>query len=90
MLVELLQPAGPDLARRWLAALLAVDRAERETLVAEVERRVAAMYRAADAEAAEINVVHEPTQREGYVEQVTVTYGKAATQRGAVEGRQSA
>jgi hypothetical protein len=44
MLVELLRPAGPDLARRWLAALLMVDEQDRPALVGEVERRVVEAY----------------------------------------------
>lgn len=82
MLVELLEPAGPDLARRWLAALLLVDREDRPELVAEMERRVVARYapvarrerRAAPDGEGEIHVVNPPVQREGYVEQVITTY----------------
>ena len=44
MIVELLQPAGPDLARRWLAALMLVDRAERELVVESIERQIVAAY----------------------------------------------
>lgn len=87
MLVELLQPAGPDLARRWLAALLTVDRAEREALVAEVERRVAERC---GAPAPEITVVHPPAQREGYVEEVTVTYERPAPAAAGGRGRKRA
>jgi len=39
-LVELLQPGGPDLARRWVSALLLVPIEHRESLVREVERRI--------------------------------------------------
>lgn len=44
LLVELLQPAGTELARRWLAALLMVHRHERESVVTAVERRLARLY----------------------------------------------
>ncbi|MDX2148660.1 MAG: hypothetical protein SFZ23_14195 [Planctomycetota bacterium] len=44
MLVELLQPVGIELARRWLAALLLVDREEREQVVATIERRIVELY----------------------------------------------
>ncbi len=73
MLVDLLRPAGADLARRWLAALLLVDEADRPALVAEVERRVARHYprRTPDHN---VEVVHPPVQRDGYVEQTHVTY----------------
>jgi hypothetical protein len=75
MLVELLKPAGPDLARRWLAALLLVDREDRPALVAEIEKRVASVYRKdAPADGRQVEVVYPPVQREGYVEQVTTTY----------------
>lgn len=40
MLVELLRPAGAELGRRWLAALLLVPAGEREAVVAAVERRI--------------------------------------------------
>jgi len=44
MLIELLKPAGPDLARRWLAPLMLVPHAEREAVVAEVERSIVSEY----------------------------------------------
>lgn len=77
MLVELLQPATPELARRWLAALLLVPAEERESVVRAVELRIASMY-GGTPEAApgttSFDVVHPPTQREGFVEQVITTY----------------
>lgn len=83
MLVELLRPGGSDLSRRWLAALLLVDEADRPALVAEVERRAADAYakRRADPrrdDSAEVHVVHPPVQREGYVEQTIATYASTA------------
>lgn len=90
MLVELLQPLGPELVRRWVATLLMVPRDQRDGVVAAVEKRIAEMYEqswrageaAADAintrdAALEVTVVHPPTQREGYVEQVVTTYERA-------------
>lgn len=44
MLVELLRPAGPALARRWLAALMMAPEADRPAIVESVERRMANMY----------------------------------------------
>lgn len=44
MLVELLRPAGMELARRWLAALLCVPSSEREQVVAAIEARIARTY----------------------------------------------
>lgn len=44
MLIELLRPAGPALARRWVAALLLVPDNERESVVSAVERRIVDEY----------------------------------------------
>ena len=44
MLIELLKPAGPELARRWLAALLLVPESEREAVVDAVERQIVGEY----------------------------------------------
>lgn len=44
LLVEMMQPLGPQQARRWLAALLLVDRDEREPLIELIERHVAGLY----------------------------------------------
>lgn len=44
MLVELLQPLGPEMVRRWVATLLLVDRDEREAMVEMVEKYVAENY----------------------------------------------
>jgi len=81
MLIELLRPAGPDLARRWLAALLLVPRDERAQVVGAIEQRINALYPLgpeelpeSDESCPEIHVVHPPLQREGYTEQVEVTY----------------
>lgn len=43
-LLELLRPATPDLARRWLSALLLVPEAEREAVVSSIERRIVELY----------------------------------------------
>lgn len=44
ILIEMMRPAGPELARRWLAALTLVPRAEREAVVAAVERQIVAEF----------------------------------------------
>ncbi|GMV27729.1 MAG: hypothetical protein AMXMBFR58_37600 [Phycisphaerae bacterium] len=44
LLVELLQPAGPELARRWLAALLLVHKSDREAVVRAVEQQLSRLY----------------------------------------------
>lgn len=76
MLIELMKPAGPDMARRWLACLLCVPEAERAALLAEMEARAAALASRASA-GAELTVLHPPVQREGYVEQVSTTYARS-------------
>lgn len=74
MLIELLRPAGPELARRWLAALMLVDAEEREAMVEMVERQVAQLYGPEPAAAGGFQVVHPPVQRDGHTEQVITTY----------------
>lgn len=47
MLLELLRPAGgggPELARRWLAALMLVPMSERAEVVRAVEREISRTY----------------------------------------------
>lgn len=78
MLVELLRPLGPELARRWLAALTLVPEAERPGVVRAIEAHIASIY---DRPAGEVRVVEPPVQREGFVEQVEVTYARAAAER---------
>ena len=79
LLIELLQPAGPDLARRWLAALMLVPREEREALVEEIEAKIAEVY-AGDTnvhrDEVEVHVTGLAVQKDGYVEQVTRTYAR--------------
>ena len=48
MMIELLHPAGPDLARRWLAALTLVPEDERESVVRAVERQIHAEFSSRD------------------------------------------
>ena len=80
MLIELLQPTGPDLARRWLAALLLVPRDDRLSVVESVEQRIASMFESdAPPESTdddEIDIVFPPVQRKGYVEQTHKTYAR--------------
>jgi len=83
-LAELLRPAGPDLARRLVSALLLAPAEEREAIVASIERKMVELY--APAEQAEesacgtddeprmMNVIDAPVQRSGYVEQKIHTY----------------
>lgn len=85
MMVELLRRGGPELGRRWLAALLLVEEQDRETVVAEIERKVVELYadRAPRAEGArlEVTVVHPPQYQAGYIEQREATYEAAPPTR---------
>ena len=92
MLVELLRPAGPELARRWLAALLLAPAAEREGIVEAVERRMTEEYGSAPGTGSElIHMVSPPVQREGHVEQVVRTFERARRGRASAgEGKKSA
>lgn len=90
MLVELLQPTGPDLARRWLAALLSIPRDERLAAVEAIEHRIATLYAqhddtfnaATEPGGREIHVISSPIQRDGYTEHTETTY--STTKRPAV------
>jgi len=76
MLLELLRPASPELARRWLAALMLVPPGEREEVVALVESRIVSEYAArGETPKAEMLHLHSlPLQREGYTERVVRSY----------------
>ncbi len=72
LLVELLQPVGPELARRWLAALLLVHRSEREAVVNAVERQLVRLYpldehdrRPSDPPAGQPEIQIKPGRRPG-------------------------
>lgn len=75
MIVELLKPAGPDLARRWLAALLLAPHDERESIVESVEERLAELYPATDSPM--FTLRGEEVQRDGYTERIDRTYEAA-------------
>lgn len=75
MLIELLRPLGPELARRWVVALLSVDAGDRQALVEAIERRVSELYSGApERPKREVRLVRPPAQRDGYVEQVETTF----------------
>lgn len=75
MLVELLQPTGPDFVRRLAAALMLVPRDEREAVVSAIERRVVETYGTGTvAPTTNLTHVSEPKQGPGYVEQVETVY----------------
>lgn len=101
LLTELLRPAGAELARRWLAALLVVDEGEREAMVAAVEKRVVELYGigrdypgagagagpSGDGPgASELVVVHPPRAGAGFVERVEVMYGVGTGGVGGAQG----
>jgi hypothetical protein len=85
MLTELLRSASPDMARRWLHALLRVPVDQREALVQAFEARVLAEFgghaearaqAAMDAAGDALRVHYPPEQREGYVEERIVEYAR--------------
>lgn len=96
LLVELLQPLGPELARRWVAALMMVDREDREAMVSAIERKVVENYgphaktpaRSAESTAVaeghaprEITLVHPPRRDSEYIERIETTYEVRAPSR---------
>lgn len=48
MLIELLKPSGPELARRWLSALMLVPEDLRGQVVDAVESQIVADYASDD------------------------------------------
>jgi hypothetical protein len=84
MLTELLRPAGAELARRWVAALLLVPADEREDVVNAVEQQIVKSYLPGDAlgikpKAArisprQVHVVSPAVQRDGYHEHIERTF----------------
>jgi hypothetical protein len=100
MLVELLRPATPELARRWVAALLLVPEAERAAVVESIEARIVETYarpeapedgparagRSAEGDEEEMVVVYPPTQRDGHVEQVERVYAVRPGKPAAASG----
>lgn len=74
LLVGMLKHAEPELVRRWVAALLIVDAGDRARVVEAVEARIIETYGGGGKTPAEFDVVHPPTDKQGYVEQVVTTY----------------
>lgn len=79
LLTELLQPTGPELARRWLAILAMVPREEREDVVRAISQRVVETYGKSirREESFGLRVVSPPVQRDGYFEHRETTYAPA-------------
>jgi hypothetical protein len=44
LLVDLMKPAGPELSRRWLAALTLVPEEERKSVIKSVEAEIIRQY----------------------------------------------
>lgn len=76
LLTELLQPTGPELARRWLAILAMVPREEREEVVRAISQRVVETYGKSvrRGESFGLRVVSPPVQRDGYIEHRETVY----------------
>lgn len=87
MLTELLRPAGAELARRWLAALLIAPEAEREALVDAVEARMASLYAVPESgvegDSVEpeslLHVADEPVFKDELIEQTIRSYAVRAS-----------
>lgn len=75
LLAELLQPTGPEMARRWLAILAMVPREEREDVVRAISKRVVETYGNSihRAESFGLCAISPAVQREGYSEHVETT-----------------
>lgn len=72
-----MRPAGADLARRWLAALLVAPPEERPAIVEAIERRIVEVYaNSTSTPDRMLHVAEPPVQREGYVEQVIRSYAQ--------------
>ncbi len=97
MLVDLLRPIGPELARRWLAALLMVDQDKREEVVAAVERQLVAddevrphrslTNRGKVDGDLELRLVSPPVARDGYVEEKITTYAVSGEPKRRARGK---
>ncbi len=49
MLVDLLKPIGPEIARRWVAALLLIPEDERLAVIESVEAEIVRQYASDEA-----------------------------------------
>lgn len=89
MLIELLKQETPELARRWLAALMIVPEDERAEVVESVEQRLVEVY--ADQRNPDdqpiLSYTTPPTQHEGYTETVTRDYANAEGEASESEDR---
>jgi len=76
MLIELLKQETPELARRWVAALLLAPESEREGIVDSVEARFVELYASSEDPDDQpiLSVTSDPAQRDGYTETVTRDY----------------
>ncbi len=79
-MIELLREGTPDLARRWLAALLLVPANERAGVVAAVEASIVKEYSDGPEEQV-VRLLHPAKLQDGYIEQEIVTYTPAPSQR---------
>lgn len=76
MLIELLKQDTPELARRWVAALLLAPAEEHTEIVNSVEQRLVELY-ASSADPDDqpiVSLTSSAEQRDGYTETVTRDY----------------
>jgi len=84
MLIELLRAGTPDLARRWVAALLLVPESERAAVVNAVELRIVTEYGAlashaeSDADPPMMHIAENPVVKDGHTEQIIRSYSAPA------------
>lgn len=78
-----MKPAGADLSRRWLAALMLVPVDERAAVVEAVEKQIVEQYDPANrdgsdevADEAFVHVHEPPVQKQGHTEQTIRSYAK--------------
>ena len=96
MLVELLRAGTPDLARRWVAALLLVPESDRAAVVNAVELRIVTEYGGApalgpddEADPPMMHVASPPVVKDGHTEQIIRSYSAPPAKPKQRPGRSS-
>lgn len=74
LLIELLRPATPELARRWLAALLLAPEHDRLEIVESVEQRMLETYGAHHADDTLLHIPSETREHPTHTETTIRSY----------------
>ncbi|MEM9083806.1 MAG: hypothetical protein AAGB34_09430 [Planctomycetota bacterium] len=88
MMLELMKGGGPELGRRWLAALYRAPAEEREAIVDAIEARILSIYddeRKDQAAETMLHIAEDAVHKEGFTEQVIRSYSAAAASPRATE-----